>query len=197
MNENNENNVFEENEIKEEKKEFNLGREIAEWVISIAVAFVIALFLRNYIVTLVRVDGASMEKTLLDSQRLIVTRIGYTPEAGDVVIFTPANGSKTPYIKRVIATEGQSITLERSGDAVNVYVDGELLEEDYAYVSNAGQYNIGEGSYTVPENCVFVMGDNRCNSHDSRSRDVGFVSIDSIMGEAVFRIWPLNTIGTV
>lgn len=200
MSENNQN--FEDRENLQEteknsKKPVNIGREILEWVTSIALALVIALVLRNYVVTLVKVDGASMDETLAHNERLVVIRLGYEPKVGDIVIFDPENGSSNPYIKRVIATEGQSVRLVKTADGADVYVDDELIDEPYAYVSDPPRYTIGEGEYTVPKDHVFVMGDNRCNSHDSRMEDVGAVSEKQIMGKAALRIWPLSEMGTL
>lgn len=178
----------------ESKKTTNVGREILEWIICIVAAVAIALFLRNFVVTFARVDGPSMNQTLNHNDSLIVLRLGYQPEAGDVIIFNPENGSAAPYIKRIIATEGQKVELIRTVNGVEVYVDGELKDEPYAYASEPDYY-IGDGVYEVPEDHVFVMGDNRCNSHDSRSADVGCVAESQIMGEAVVRVWPLSKMG--
>lgn len=178
----------------EEKKPVNMAKEVLEWIICIVSAVAIALFLRNFVVTFARVDGPSMNQTLNHNDSLIVLRLGYQPEAGDVIIFNPENGSAAPYIKRIIATEGQDVELINTVNGVEVYVDGELLDEPYAYAAEPNYYT-GEGVYTVPEGHVFVMGDNRCNSHDSRSADVGYVAESQIMGEAVVRVWPLNKMG--
>ena len=180
----------------EAKKTVNVGREILEWIICIVAAVAIALFLRNFVVTFARVDGPSMNQTLTHNDSLIVLRLGYQPEVGDVIIFEPENGSPAPYIKRIIATEGQTVEIVSTQNGADVYVDGELKDEPYAYVSNPDTYSTGDGVYTVPEGHVFVMGDNRCNSHDSRSADVGYVAERQIMGKAAVRVWPLNKMGT-
>lgn len=195
MNEFNQNNENIENtEIVAEntKQKKSLGREIAEWVCSIAIALVIALVLRNYVVILAKVDGNSMLPTLHNNERLVVWRLGYKAEAGDIVILDPPSG-RGPYVKRIIATGGQTVKIDNAtGD---VYVDGEKLEEPYI---NDKTYTMhGESEFKVPEGHAFVMGDNRGNSHDSRSADVSCIAEDKIYGEVVLRIWPLNTFGTV
>lgn len=170
----------------------SIGREIAEWVCSIAIALIIALVLRNYVVILARVDGNSMLPTLHNNERLVVWRLGYEAEAGDIVILDPPSG-RGPYVKRVIATEGQVVKIDNmSGE---VYVDGEKLSEPY--INNKTYTMTGESEFIVPEGHTFVMGDNRGNSHDSRSADVSYIDEDKIYGKVVFRIWPINALGAV
>ena len=172
------------------KKSF--GREIAEWVCSIAIALIIALVLRNHVVILAKVDGNSMLPTLHNNERLVVWRLGYEAEAGDIVILDPPSG-RGPYVKRIIATEGQVVNIDNiSGE---VYVDGEKLDEPY--INNKTYTMTGESEFIVPEGHTFVMGDNRGNSHDSRSADVSYIDEDKIYGKVVFRIWPINALGAV
>lgn len=176
-------------EIKPLKK--SIGREISEWIISIVVALAIALLLRNFVVIFAKVDGESMIPTLHHNERLVVWRLGYSPENGDIVILDPPSG-RGPYVKRVIATEGQTLKIDNLTG--NVFVDGEKIDEPYI---NNKTVSRGQEEYVVPEGHTFVMGDNRGNSHDSRSQDVGFIKNESIYGEVVLRIWPLNVFGTV
>ena len=182
----------------ETKEKKSLGKEIFEWVQAIVVALVIAMFLRTYIFTLVDVSGSSMVPTLHDRDKLFVWRAGYEPEVGDIVIFRPAGREDTPYVKRVIATEGQSVDIkynEYEGCA-DVYVDGKKLEEDY--INEKISYSrMGDGIYpcVVPDDCMFVLGDNRNNSSDSRLSSVGMVTKESVIGKALVRLWPFNAIG--
>lgn len=178
----------------------SVKKEIIDWAISIAVALALAFFIREFIFTLVRVDGPSMEPTLHHSDTLYVNRFMYEPEVGDVIIFRPRNSESTPYVKRVIATEGQVVEIygkdgnnDKNG---KVYVDGKELVEDYilADLVSAGTM---EYPYTVPEDHVFVLGDNRNNSHDSRQASVGAVSEKSIIGKVLFRIFPLSDFGSI
>lgn len=166
------------------------GREALEWVASILIAVVVALLLRNYVITFVRVDGSSMVPTLTNNDRLIVIRLGYKPQAGDIIILNPSTG-RAPYVKRVIGMPGQTVKITETGD---VYVDGEKLDEPY---TNTKTNIVSASEYTVPENCVFVMGDNRMHSHDSRSEDVSFIPYKNVLGKVVCRVWPLNKIGSV
>ncbi len=172
----------------------NLKKEILDWVVSIVVALAVALFIRQFIFTLVRVDGPSMLPTLHHNDTLYVNRFMYTPEVGDVIIFRPPNSPSTPYVKRVIAVEGQEVVVDAREQSV--YVDGVKLEEDYiseALVS-AGTM---EYPFTVPEDHVFVLGDNRNNSRDSRDASVGAVPRKNIIGKVIFRLLPVSDFGTI
>lgn len=181
-------------EMNTEKK--SLGREILEWIACIVIALVITLLLRNFVFTMVRVDGSSMDPTLANGERLVMIRLGYEPKAGDIVVVDPDNGSSAPYIKRIIGMPGDLIQFETDASGrVDVYINGELQEEAYIS-SDLYPGNVGQETYTVPEGHVFVMGDNRPNSKDSRDRSVGFIPFDHVLGEAAFRLWPLNRIGT-
>ena len=175
----------------------SLGREILEWIACILAAFVITLILRNFVFSLVRVQGASMDPTLASGDRLVMIRLGYEPKKGDVVVVDPDNGSDAPYIKRIIGMPGDEIkfVIGVTGE-VMMTINGELQRESYiSSVFYPG--NVGEGEYVVPEGHVFVMGDNRPNSRDSRDASVGFIPFDHVMGETVFRLWPLSKIGAM
>ena len=179
----------------------NWGREIFEWVACFAIAIVIALLLKNFLFTLVKVDGASMNPTLTHGDRLFTRVLGYTePKAGDIIIFHPPVGenNKAPkkdiaFVKRVIAVEGQTVDINSHGEVI---VDGEVLSEDYIKEKIDTRYLMTtEFPFEVPADTVFVLGDNRNNSHDSRSADIGAVPLDNIMGKAEFRLWPLGSFG--
>ena len=182
----------------ENKKEKSFGKELFEWVQAIVVAVVIAMFLRTFIFTLVDVSGSSMVPTLHDRDKLFVWRLGYEPEVNDIVIFRPVGHEDTPYVKRVIATEGQTVDISYNNKLgyAEVFVDGEKLEEDYIN-ENIDYIHMGDGVYpcVVPNDHIFVMGDNRNNSSDSRLQSIGMVSEDSVIGEAKFRLWPFSDIG--
>ncbi len=172
----------------------SIKKELLDWVVSIAVALVIALLIRNYICAFVRVSGPSMEPTLQHNDLLYVNRFLYTPENGDVIIFRPDHSPKTPYVKRVVATEGQTVVVNELERAV--YVDGEKLEEDYIKDRLVSDGNMTY-PYTVPEGHVFVLGDNRNNSVDSRDSKVGAVSLKSIVGKVLFRLMPFSKFGSI
>ena len=164
-------------------------KETIEWVQAIVIAVLLALFVRQFLFTIVRVDGQSMEPTLQHNDRMIVWRLGYQPEAGDIIIFNPPGYEKNVYwVKRIIATEGQTVEIDYSDNSV--YVDGEKLDEPYLGERMDYQHTLTE--IEVPEGCVFVLGDNR--NHSTDGRVIGPVSEDHIVGEAVIRFWPLSGI---
>ena len=185
--------TFEE-EIEEPKK--GILREILDWLICIVVAVAIALVIRNYVFTLVNVSGHSMDPTLNDRDVLYVNRFMYEPEIGDIIVFKPKNSPETPYVKRVIALEGQVVEFDY--DTGSVIVDGKTYDEDYI-LEPIDALHFGNMTYpfTVPEDHVFAMGDNRNNSSDSRLTSVGAVSEESIIGKAIFRIFPLGQFGSL
>lgn len=136
------------------------------------------------------VDGPSMNQTLANGDRLLlVSRVLYhTPKLGDVVVVSKddfRNGECI--VKRIIATEGQKVEIDV--DEGTVRVDGELLQESYAWFNGANPY-LEDISVTVGEGCVFVMGDNRNNSLDSRSPTIGQIDCREILGKVVFLLFP-------
>lgn len=166
-------------------------RELLEWIESLGVAIIVVLLLTNFVFRFVVVDGNSMEPTLHHQNRLFVYRLGYEPDNGDIIVFKPRGDQNRYYIKRVIAVEGQSVDI-KDGE---VYVDGEKLHEEYISAKIMSDYP-GQYPKTVPEDCVFVLGDNRNASRDSRDETgVGMVEEDSIVGKALFRVLPLSQLG--
>lgn len=174
-----------------EKKKKGWKAELLDWIESLGVAVIAALLIVNFVCTFVRVSGESMLPTLQNNNSLFVFRLGYQPKNGDIIVFKPVGDPKKYYIKRVIATEGQEVDI-RDG---KVYVDGEELQEDYIQGTTYDRY--GEVyPKTVPKDCVFALGDNRENSRDSRDMTgVGMIKKSSIVGKALFRIFPFDKIG--
>lgn len=157
-------------------------------VLTVAAVLLIATFFVRHTL----VQGGSMNNTLLNGQHLLISDVNYTPENGDVIVFVPLNAAdrSTPFIKRVIAVEGQTVEI-RSGV---VLVDGLAQSEEFLSLSK------GKSDYpetTVPAGYVFVLGDNRTQSHDSREDDVGMVDVRSILGKVICRVWPVSTIGEI
>lgn len=169
------------------EEEVSLGAEIKDWVISIVIAVALAMFIRTFIVELYMVDGPSMNPTLQHAQRLVVNKFVYRfrePERGEILIFKFPKDQTRDFIKRVIAVPGDTIEIK----AGKVFVNGELQNEPFILSKTRGDYPLS----TVPEGTMFVMGDNRNNSEDSRFPDVGFVPFELIQGKAMLVFWPLD-----
>lgn len=163
----------------------------------VAIALLIALFLRAFVAEPRYIPSDSMVPTLTVGDRLVVEKLSYhfhPPRSGDIIVFEPPKQLQQQgytrdqaFIKRVIAQPGQTITVKNG----KVYVDDRLLEEDY--IAEPPEYFLG--SLTVPQDQFFVMGDNRNDSNDSHIW--GFLPKDNIIGHAGFRFWPLNRIGLI
>lgn len=173
----------------ESDKRGDTASAVYEWVEAAIFALVCVVLVFTFLFRIVGVDGESMQNTLMDHDRLILTRLPYTPERGDIVVIN--RYTDEPLVKRVIAVEGDTIDIDP--ETLLVSINGTVLDEPYLdCLTPPGEF---EGPLTVGEGQVFVMGDNRVNSHDSRSSDIGLVRVKDIMGKAVFRIWPLDSIG--
>ncbi len=171
-----------------------LKREIFEWLETVAFSLVAVVLVFTFVFRIVGVDGDSMQNTLYDSDRLIITHLFYQPKAGDIVIITQPNAVNKPLVKRIVAVGGQTVDIDT--DRGLVYVDGEIIDEPYIKEPTVKIPSPPmEFPVTVPEGKVFVMGDNRNHSLDSRSTDVGMIDERYILGKAIFRIYPFNRIG--
>ncbi len=180
--------------LDEEEKKISGSENLFEWVETLVIAFFAVILFFTFVFRLAAVNGESMLPTLVDKDRLIVSYLFYTPKNGDIVIVNNDNPAlEKVIVKRVIATEGQTVDIDF--DSGEVKVDGKVLQEDY--INNLTLLDEGGHSYpvTVPENCVFVMGDNRMNSTDSRSPLVGLVPEDEILGKVSLRIFPFSRFG--
>lgn len=170
-----------------------------EWIEMFVFCFAIVLLIMTFIARHSPVIGSSMYPTLKEGDILIVSDIGYTPEYGDIIVLqTPKLGYSEPLVKRVIATEGQ--TLDIDFDSWTVTVDGVALDESYVNYED-GTTMLQSGytfPMTIPEGYIFVMGDNRNHSMDSRdSTHVGIIDERFVLGKVIFRVYPFNKIGTV
>lgn len=172
-----------------------LKEELIEWLKAILSAAVIVGVIFGLFIRPVEVVGSSMVPTLHDGDRLIVWKFCYEPKEGDPVILSEETGLDEALVKRVIAVAGQTVDIDEDG---TVLVDGQPLDEDYiAEPINAAHRGDHDYPVTVPEGCIFVMGDNRNHSTDSRFDSVGFVDTDEVLGKVVLRILPLSDVGLV
>lgn len=193
---------------KEKKKNSFLG-EFFEYFELFIFSACAVLILFSFVTRICRVDGPSMLNTLHDSEMLIVSDFLYTPERGDIIVFHQTGDQpgdlNEPIVKRVIATEGEWMSIEKSSNntlTVTIYDANKenpiVLDEQYAnYENGPGYYSYDNEIFQIPEGCLFVMGDNRGNSQDSRAASIGFVDARRVLGKVICRLKPLDKFGIV
>jgi signal peptidase I len=174
---------------------------IREYTEIIVLAVALALFARTFFIQAFRIPSESMEKTLLVGDFLFANKLIYgpkipflnarlpgvrDPQPGDIIIFKYPGDGKTDYIKRCVAVAGQTVELK----GANLYVDGVLQDESYSQYKDIPGYNRQYGPYTIPEGHIFMMGDNRDNSADSRAW--GPLPLDLVIGKAMFIYFSWN-----
>ncbi len=159
------------------------------FIFTLALVMIISsFFFRHSVVT-----GLSMENTLFDGDHIIISDLFYTPKRGDIIVCTDyTTAIKKPIVKRIIALGGDTVKITREGA---VYVNGVLLEEDYVFIDMPNYHYLPINEFTVPEGELFVMGDHRNESSDSRDPYVGTISEDSVLGRVLFRFYPFDRFG--
>jgi len=170
----------------------NIKEEIVSWVKLIVTAFILAFVLKTFIFQIAFVKGPSMKPTLQQGQILIVSKLSYrigNPKRGEIVVINDRMENKD-LIKRVIGMPNEVLEVKEGA----VFINDEILSPDY---TNIPTYENGFEKSKTAEDEYFILGDNRIESRDSRSNTLGFVKRKSIIGKAVFRLWPLNKIGVL
>ena len=176
-------------DTEEEETREDFGTWLYGWLQAMASAVLLVVLLFTFFVRMIGVDGHSMLQTLQDGDRLLILNNIWDSDYhyGDIVVLRKPTFLTEPIVKRVIATEGQEVDIDF--DHGNVYVDGELLVEDYIneppFTAEGMEFPL-----TVPEGSIFVMGDNRNGSSDSRHDRLGTVDTRYVLGRAVFLLAP-------
>ena len=175
---------------KKQKPADEAKMELYDWLQCIVSAIVVGILLFMFGLRVVNVKGHSMEPTLLDTDMIVTSNLFYTPKNGDVVVLQTDSYGPDPLVKRVIATGGQTVDIDF--EAGIVYVDGVALDEPYIAEPTAVREDF-EGPVEVPEGCLFLMGDNRNRSTDSRTSSIGMVDERCVIGKVLFIISPANS----
>jgi signal peptidase I len=190
-----------------QEKPFDLRAELYEWLQLLCVVLIFITMFFSFFGMIFGVSGSSMYPTLENGEAMFIQRIGYTPTQGDIVVLRkdgfPSASQSEAIVKRVIATEGQFVEIDY--DTNTVYVDGVALEEDYLNFENEGldwdvfgddymveRVGMTYQEFEVPAGCIFVMGDNRNGSTDSRYPELGMIDTRYVLGKAVCVFFPFS-----
>lgn len=199
-------------QAKQEKKKQSQERRIAaafEYVEMFVFTVAIVILLLTFVFRICQVSGPSMNNTLLHGERLLVSNLFYTPDTGDIIVFHQTSETSDvfnePIVKRVIATEGEFVKIDYAANKVyvssdEVFTEDEVLNEStYLYLSNGAwkEANKAPDVWEVPEGHLFVMGDNRNVSADSRYYEIEFVDERRVLGKVLLRITPFSKFGKV
>ena len=179
--------------------------EAYEWIDSAVITIMVILLAFTFLFRQVRIEGGSMLPTLQNGERVIVSDVFYTPEYGDIVVISSEVYDNIPIIKRVIATEGQWVDIhdgkvfvgkstENMKEVGSEFV-GDIVTE--VSVGAPDIYGVQTYPLQIPENHVFVLGDNRSVSLDSRTTVVGLIDQRQILGKALYRVFPFDNIGSI
>jgi len=184
---------------KKSEKKGSVIKEIFSTIVYIAAVLLISFLFITFVAQRTQVSGSSMLDTLHDGDSLIISKISYIvgePERFDIVVFPhtdSVSGEQSYFIKRIIGLPGETVQIDLYG---NIYIDGEILEEDYGkeVILNPG---LAVDEITLGDDEYFVLGDNRNDSLDSRYAEVGNIKREDLIGKAVFRLYPFDTFGGI
>lgn len=187
------------------QEESGLAKEIFEWMDVIVTAMVVVVLIFSMLCRVATIDGGSMLNTLHDGEKVIISNLGYTPKRGDIVVVS-RNISNTveeenifnmPIIKRVIGVGGDTVNIDFERGVV--IVNGVELDEPYARMPTTQKKDV-EFPVTIPQGYIFVLGDNRGDSKDSRCSEIGengLINARYVLGHAFFRVFPFNVMGGI
>ncbi len=180
----------------EEKKE-SLKSDLYFWVQPLSLSLVLLVVVFTFVGRLTRVEGTSMVPTLHNNDLMLVQSIGYEPQPGDVVVLRKTQFMEAQVVKRVIAVGGQHVRVDY--DTHLVYVDGVPLNEPYIkeIMEDPRHADLSVLDVTVPEGSIYVLGDNRNNSSDSRNIRLGTVDTRYVLGRVLWVIFPFSSFGPV
>ena len=188
--------------VKNDAVRSDLAKNVFEWVEDLVIAIVLVAIIFTFILRIITVEGTSMKPNYLSGDRVLVSGHFMNVERGDVVIVTNVQ-NEGPIIKRIIALEGETVDIdegEREGEG-RVLIDGVPLDDTQFGIENGitsasrKNFNMTEFPITVPRGCVFVLGDNRVISKDSRFAEIGMIDKRNILGKAFLKVLPLSEFG--
>lgn len=178
------------------EKPETLAASVFEWIEIFVFSFTLVLIVMTFVIRHSPVIGSSMAHTLAENDILLVSGVLYTPEQNDIIVFqSPGVGFDEPLVKRVIAVGGQTVDIDFASWTVTV--DGKKLDESYVNFEEGTVMRSFDIAFplTVPEGYIFVMGDNRNHSLDSRNSMVGLVDERYVIGRVIYRLFPISKIG--
>jgi signal peptidase I len=183
----------EEGAPQEKGEKFSWKNEVFSWLLTFAVAIAVALLLKNYVIINANVPTGSMENTIMPGDDLFGFRLSYLlsePERGDIVIFKFPDDESQKFIKRIIGLPGEKVVIEDG----KIYINDSEVPLEETYLKEEWVVATGPYEFNVPEDCYFVMGDNRNDSNDARFWDNTYVTSKEIIGKAEFVYYPFNHI---